>query len=130
MFTATSGIGKSTHVSLWKKYFDGVEIINGDKPFIRVCGNEAIVYGTPWAGKEGWQINKSVPLKCVCLLKRGTENNIRRINPVSILPFLMGQVYYTDDSQMAGKAMELFNQMLGMVEVYELECDISREAAE
>lgn len=34
----------------------------------------------------------------------------------------MGQVYYTDDSQMAGNAMELFNQMLGMVEVYELEC--------
>lgn len=45
-FTATSGTGKSTHVGLWKKYFDDVEIINGDKPFIRVTGNEVRVYGT------------------------------------------------------------------------------------
>lgn len=130
MFTATSGTGKSTHVSLWKKYFDGVEIINGDKPFIRVSDEEVRAYGTPWAGKEGWQINQYVPLKAVCLLKRGNENKIKRINPVSCLPFLMRQVHYTDDSQTAGKTMELFNQMLDRIAVYELECDVSREAAE
>ena len=130
MFTATSGTGKSTHVGFWKKYFDDVEIINGDKPFIRVTGNEVRVYGTPWAGKEGWQVNKSVPLKSICFLKRGVDNNIQKINPVSILPFMMRQVHYTDDPQMAGKTMELFNRMLEVIDVYVLECDISKEAAE
>lgn len=130
MFTATSGTGKSTHVNLWKKYFDEVEIINGDKPFIRISDEEVRAYGTPWAGKEGWQVNRSVPLRAVCLLKRGTENKIKRISPVNCLPFLMRQVHYTDDPQIAGKTMELFNQMLDRITVYELECDVSREAAE
>lgn len=76
MFTATSGTGKSTHISLWKKYFDNVEIVNGDKPFLRVGEEGVTAYGTPWAGKEGWQKNVSVPLSAVCLLKRGLTNKI------------------------------------------------------
>lgn len=130
MFTATSGTGKSTHISLWKKYFDNVEIVNGDKPFLRVGEEGVTAYGTPWAGKEGWQKNVSVPLRAVCLLKRGLTNKIIERNPVAILPYIMRQVHYTDDTLMAGKTMELLNRMLGMVKVYELECDMSKEAAE
>lgn len=130
MFTATSGTGKSTHISLWKKYFDNVEIVNGDKPFLRVGEEGVTAYGTPWAGKEGWQKNVSVPLRSVCLLKRGLTNKIIERNPVAILPYIMRQVHYTDDTLMAGKTMELLNRMLGMVIVYELECDMSKEAAE
>lgn len=130
MFTASSGTGKSTHVKLWKKCFDNVEIINGDKPFIRVSDKKIKVYGTPWAGKEGWQINKSVPLEAICLLRRGTKNRLRKMEPVSILSFLMRQVHYTDDPDMAGRTMELLSCMLSSIKVYELECDISKEAAE
>ena len=37
MFTAPSGTGKTTHIRLWRKYLgQGVSIINGDKPFIRI----------------------------------------------------------------------------------------------
>ena len=33
LFTAPSGTGKTTHISLWKKYLgDDVQIVNGDKP--------------------------------------------------------------------------------------------------
>ena len=36
-FLARSGVGKSTHISLWKKaYGDAVSIINGDKPIVRL----------------------------------------------------------------------------------------------
>ena len=45
MFTAPSGTGKSIHVALWKKYFENAEIINGDKPFIRVDESGVWVYG-------------------------------------------------------------------------------------
>lgn len=34
MFTVPSGTGKSTHISLWRKYLgEGVRSINGDKTF-------------------------------------------------------------------------------------------------
>lgn len=53
LFTAPSGTGKSTHLALWKKYLgDQAEVINGDKPFLKVMEDEVWVYGTPWAGKE------------------------------------------------------------------------------
>ena len=36
IFAAPSGVGKSTHVRLWRECFgDNVKIINGDKPIIR-----------------------------------------------------------------------------------------------
>lgn len=130
MFTAPSGTGKSTHINLWKKYFDGIEIINGDKQFIWVLEDQVWAYGTPWCGKEGWQKNASVPLKGICLLNRGKENYIVQIAPTQVLPFIMRQVHYTDDSEIAGRTLELLNRLMTEVKLYRLECDVSRETAE
>lgn len=130
MFTAPSGTGKSTHVALWKKYFKNAEIINGDKPFIRVDESGVWIYGTPWAGKEGWQKNMTVPLRGICLLGRGEENRIEQISPMQVLPYIIRQIHYTDETEMAGRTLELLNVMMADVPVYRLECDMSREAAE
>ena len=130
MFTAPSGTGKSTHVALWKKYFKNAEIINGDKPFIRVDESGVWVYGTPWAGKEGWQKNVAVPLKGICILGRGEENRIEQVSPMQVLPYIIRQIHYTDETEMAGRTLELLNVMMADVPVYRMECDISRDAAE
>ena len=71
LFTAPSGTGKSTHIMLWRQYLDeAVRVVNGDKPFLRIleaADEPPVVYGTPWAGKEGWQENTSAPLaSCSC----------------------------------------------------------------
>lgn len=131
LFTAPSGTGKSTHLALWKKYLgDQAEVINGDKPLLKVTEDEVWVYGTPWAGKEQWQVNKKVALKGICFLERGEKNSIQKIDSFSALPFLMRQVYFTDAPQSAGKTMELLDQMLKIVPLYRMKCDISREAFE
>ena len=129
MFTAPSGTGKSTHVALWKKYLgDDVKIINGDKPILIVDEKEVYVCGTPWAGKEHWQTNASVPLRGICFLKRSRQNHIRKMETVEALPLLMRQVYYTGDAVMARKTMELLDVVFCKVPMYLLECDISEEA--
>lgn len=131
LFTAPSGTGKSTHLALWKKYLgDQAEVINGDKPLLKVTEDEVWVYGTPWAGKEQWQVNKKVALKGICFLERGEKNSIQKIDSFSALPFLMRQVYFTDAPQSAGKTMELLDQMLKIVPLYKMKCDISKEAFE
>lgn len=131
LFTAPSGTGKSTHLALWKKYLgDQAEVINGDKPILKVTEDEVWVYGTPWAGKEQWQVNKKVALKGICFLERGEKNSIQKIDSFSALPFLMRQVYFTDAPQSSGKTMELLDQMLKIVPLYKMKCDISKEAFE
>lgn len=129
MFTALSGTGKSTHIQLWQKYLgETVQPINGDKPFIKVADNEVRIYGTPWAGKEGWQRNVSVPLKGICFLGRGTENRIRRIKPEECLEKIMCQVYVPNSLEGAGKTLELLDKVVQQVPLYLLECDMSEEA--
>lgn len=42
-FTAASGTGKSTHLRLWKDAFgDAVQIINGDKPLLRIGSEDGV----------------------------------------------------------------------------------------
>lgn len=135
LFTAPSGTGKSTHISQWKKYLgDSVDIVNGDKPVLSVEKNPkmgevcAKVHGTPWAGKERWQKNRSAKLKGICFVRQSKVNAIRRLEPVECLNMLMNQVYLPKDAGAVGLTMELLDGMITNVPVYLLECDISKEA--
>lgn len=131
MFTAPSGTGKSTHIRLWRKYLGSdVHVINGDKPLLKVGEKETIAYGTPWAGKEQWQENASAPLAGICILKRGTENRIRKVPAEEALIWILRQIYFTEDEDSAGRVMELADQLLAQAPVYELECDMSENAVQ
>ena len=50
-FTAKSGTGKSTHVSLWMQHIPDCDIMNDDNPIIRLKDDGVYVYGGPWSGK-------------------------------------------------------------------------------
>lgn len=129
MFTAASGTGKSTHARLWKRYLkDAVEVVNGDKPILAVENGQVTAYGTPWAGKEGWQKNRSVRLKGICILEQGLKNEICRVNPLQYLNILFQQIHIPRDAEAAGKTLELFDTMMQEVPLYVLKCDISEEA--
>ncbi len=128
LFTAPSGTGKTTHITLWKKFLgDSVNIINGDKPIVKV-DEKSTVYGTPWAGKEGYQRNASAPLKAICILKQGKTNNIVRLASGDAISHLMRQVYLPKNADSLSKTLELLGTMIDNTPVYLLECDISEQA--
>lgn len=130
IFTAPSGTGKTTHISLWKKYLgDGVEIINGDKPIIQFTENGAVIHSTPYAGKEGWQNHSCAPLKAICIVNRGEINTIEKIGFGEHLSDVFKQVYRPYDTNATLKTLELFNK-LSKIPLYLLKCDISQEAVE
>ena len=130
LFTAPSGTGKTTHINLWKQYLgDKVDIINGDKPIIK-AGNISTVYGTPWAGKEGYQRNTSAPLKAICILKQGKENKITKLELAEAVNHLMRQVYLPSNPSALSKTLELLGTVIENTPVYLLECDISKQAFE
>lgn len=134
LFTAPSGTGKSTHIRLWRQYLgDAVRVINGDKPFVRIpeCREEPpVVYGTPWAGKEGWQRNDSAPLAGIVLLSRSEPgaSSIRPASAASNLDKIMRQIYFPSDAGTAVLTLDLLDAMLARVPAYELACDMSEDA--
>ena len=94
LLTAESGTGKSTHASLWLRLLgDRCEIINGDKPLIRVIEGVAYAYGTPWCGKEGINKNAKVRLTDICFLERGKENSAREVEKSEIIQNLLPSIH-------------------------------------
>lgn len=129
LFAAPSGTGKSTHIRLWKKYIgNDVGIVNGDKPFISLDSPHPLIHGTPWAGKEHWQKNCSVPLKCICFIRRGTKNTIRKTSILESLPLLLTQIYMPQTTKAADKTLSLIDLLIKKVPMYLLECDMSEDA--
>ena len=129
-FSAPSGTGKSTHILQWRRAF-GKEIfvINGDKPIVRLTDGEWRAYGTPWCGKENLQTNTSAPLKAVCFIKRSPENSIRRIDVNEAAERIMRQIIIPKEPMMAITTLELLDKMIRAVPTWELECNISEDAA-
>lgn len=129
LFSAKSGVGKSTHASLWLEYFgDRAHIINDDKPALRIIDNKFTVCGTPWSGKTDQNTNEIVPLKAISFLARSNTNEIRRIDAKEALPLILEQTL-----RPVGKIdelMALLDRLLTATPVYKLSCDMSKEAVE
>lgn len=127
LFTAKSGTGKSTHTRLWRQEFgDKVIMVNDDKPLLRISSDGILVCGTPWDGKHRLNTNCMVPLKAICVLERGADNQICSITPKEVLPVLMQQSHRPAD---LGKYMELLDLMTDKVAFYRMQCNMDPQAA-
>ena len=130
-FSAPSGTGKSTHTRLWLETFGKrARIINGDKPIMRFVGDELMVYGTPWCGKEGYNINTSSPLSALCFINRGAENKIKKADEEDAVTRLFHQILLPEDEETMTCLFDLLDRMVCKIPIYELYCNISQEAAE
>jgi hypothetical protein len=129
-FAARSGVGKSTHVGLWKKNFgERVKIINGDKPIIRFFDGVPYAFGTPWLGKEGLGENTSCKFSALCFLERGVENKIAEIPAELGAMAMFSQIYIPQNEQNAAKTLELADKFSFAVRFYRLACNMDDEAA-
>lgn len=128
LISAPSGTGKSTHAALWKKYLgeDKVTIINGDKPFIRCTKNEFWVYGTPWCGKEGIQVNTCAKLAGILFLDRGEACSIRIADEQDAVSRLLKQVHMTQMGTV--NVLKVCDAIIKYIPCYNLVCDISQNA--
>ncbi len=127
LFSAPSGTGKSTHTHLWLKYLPGAEIVNDDKPAIRIIDGKAYAYGTPWSGKTDESINDGFPVGGICFLERGS-NEIKRLPGIVALKNFMNQTVRPADKALMNSMLDTLNKILTCVPVYSMKCDISEEA--
>lgn len=129
-FSAPSGTGKSTHVSLWKRHFgERAVVVNGDKPFMRRVRGMWYACASPWAGKEGWQTRVDVPLAALCFIERGDHDAIRPLDEREVTDRIVAQVDIPEDPERACRQLDLIGSLMAEVPSYLLTCTVSTEAA-
>ena len=128
LFTAACGTGKSTHTRLWREVFgDRAVMVNDDKPFLRLEDGVVTACGSPWTGKHGLGENVTVPLKGICILKRGAENRIYSITADDARAMLQHQCFQPEHEPMV--VYNTLEQVMELVPLWEMECTREPTAA-
>ncbi len=131
LFTADSGTGKSTHTSLWQKAFgeDKAEILNDDKPAIRIGSDGIFACGTPWSGKTDRNINKIVPIGAIGFLERSENNWIERKTGAEVVGRLLKQTVRPPQMEEMDALLKYVDIVLKNVPVYSLGVNMTEDAA-
>ena len=128
-FSAKSGTGKTTHSRLWLECFPDARIINGDKPLIREFDGKFYVYGTPWCGKEMYQVNTRSPIKSICFIERAFDNSIVKIPKNEAVSRIMPQLLMPKNADGADKLLRIIDKFIESVPAYLLRCNMDSSAA-
>lgn len=130
LFTAKSGTGKSTHTRFWRETFGPRAVmVNDDKPFLKIEENRVLVCGSPWSGKHGLDTNITVPLKAICILERGTQNEIRPMEPAQAREMLLHQSSCPLDQEKQKKYLSLVDGLAGKTALWKMQCSLNPQAA-
>ena len=129
LFSARSGTGKSTHTHLWMKCFDGVTMINDDKPALRFIDSKLFACGTPFSGKNDESSNVCVPVRAITFIERAQENSIEPLAPADAIPLFISQTVRPATEGYAIKSLDMLDRVLRAVPIFKLKCNMSPEAA-
>lgn len=130
LFSADSGIGKSTHTSLWQEvYGDKVQIINDDKPIIRIKNNKLIVYGSPFAGGTMKFQNDSADLGAIVFLERSKNNSIEELSPQSAMRYLFKESVRKIGKNQMNNSLNMISVILENCKFYKLKCNMDKSSA-
>ena len=81
LFTAPSGVGKSTQAALWQE-LRNARLLNGDRAAVMVENGRVLVGGIPFSGSSGISENVSLPLAAIVYLSQAPQTRITRLSGV------------------------------------------------
>ena len=130
LFSADSGVGKSTHTRIWLEAFgDEVHIMNDDKPVIRICDDRILACGTPFDGGSGIALNETYPLCAIIFVERGEENSVRVPSDKEVIQKLYFQTARMVGPKTAQEMLINFDLLIGKAKFYILTCNMDISAA-
>lgn len=130
LFTALSGVGKSTHAGLWKNSFgDDVIMINDDRPYIKIIGDKIYAYSHPQSGKHNIYTNTHSEITAISKIIRDSSNFIKPVSKGMFFPFMVQQTYTMDEIQITSKIISMVKTVLDHVDVFEIHCNTNMNAA-
>jgi hypothetical protein len=122
LFTAPSGIGKSTQAELWEK-LSGASIINGDRIIVRKEAGQFFARGVPFAGTSGICHQAHLPISAVVCLQQAPVTTIRPLTGVQAFRRVWEgcTVQHWDHSDTESSVSCLLD-LIDQVPIYELSC--------
>ena len=130
LFTAPCGTGKSTHTKLWLEQFGNrAYILNDDKPALRFVNGVWYAYGTPWSGKHDISKNTYAPVAGIAVLKQNEKNMIRPFSGTDAIEAILRQVVRPKTAAYRILVLEILDNLLSHIPVWELKCNMEPEAA-
>lgn len=129
-FTAKSGTGKSTQVSMWLKHIPGCDLMNDDNPIIRLIDGKAYIYGSPWSGKTPCYRNVKARLGAITQIIRAQENSIGKVSPIEAFAYLLPACSSMKwDKVIFDNICNTITRIIETTPIYTLHCLPNREAA-
>ena len=128
LFSAPSGVGKSTHTQLWLQAFKNARILNDDKPAIIIKNNNVYASGTPFSGKTNLNINEIYPIKGIAFIERSKDNWIKENDIKSSIYAMLNQTIRPNDEIIMENAIDIIEKIVKNVKIYKFGCNISLDA--
>lgn len=128
-FSAPSGTGKTTHTELWRKEL-GAKILNGDFAFLECLPEQTRFHGTPFSESSIYAERGEWKVDDIVFLKQSRVNSIKRITKIAAATNAMENCFIpTWDEARTKLCLDLIGRMLKTTRVWQLECNMSPEAA-
>lgn len=122
VFTASSGVGKTTQAELWAKYRNA-RILNGDKVFLKQEADGIYAWGSPWKGSSPYACNRSAKLKAIVVLEQAEENSIYKLNVFESMKYFVPHIFFPCWDERCEQAVLTFlDRVLEETEVYLFKC--------
>lgn len=124
LFSAPSGVGKTTLYRNWKLCFgDDVEILSGDMPFLECRDDGSVwVHVSPWNGKENYHGAGSGQLGGILLLRQGKVNLMAQLTTSeAVLPVFRMFLVSLDSSSVVTQTADMTERILRAVPVWSFE---------
>lgn len=122
LFSAPSGIGKSTQAKLWQEY-ENAEIINGDRVAINKNRGEWNAFGLPYAGSSQIYKNITTPIKAVIILKQAKSNSIGKLDLKEAFKYIYSETsIYQWNYDFVKIVTDLIYKFVTEVPVYIMQC--------
>ena len=129
-FTAKSGTGKSTQVSMWLRYIPNCDLMNDDNPIIRIIDGQPYIYGSPWSGKTPCYRQVKAPLGALTRINRAENNSVQKLSPIeafaSVLPSCSSMKW---DSAIFNAICNNVTKVVETTGIYILNCLPNEDAA-
>ena len=128
LFSAPSETGKSTQAALWEQY-RGARVVNGDRSLLMRENEKWYAYGWPICGSSEICHNETYPIRAIVMLYQAKENVIRKLKGAEAVKKVISQTMINMwNKEFITATMDLVQQLVMEVPVYELGCNISEDA--
>ncbi len=129
LFSANSGIGKSTHTSIWKKVFKDAFILNDDKPALKFDDDILYAYGTPFSGKTNQNVNTKAKVAGIAFIYRSEINESKEMTSKETIVQFIAQTMKPHKEESFHLMAKTLDRIIKTTKFYSLGLNMNDEAA-